>query len=91
MNRQPHSRSVDNYLHHKWTQEQKTGGDYPDPDGLSSPALPVTVSHAFEMVSKIAYSICFCIYKVPVMYCNIMKTLRNKQNPNPQKYHTEKA
>lgn len=57
MNRQPHSRSVDNYLHHKWTQEQKTGGDYPDPDGLSSPALPVTVSHAFEMVSKIAYSI----------------------------------
>lgn len=57
MNRQPHSRSVDNYLHHKWTQEQKTGGDYPDPDGLSSPALPVTVSHAFEMVSKIAYRI----------------------------------
>lgn len=39
------------------------------PNGLSSPALPVTVSHAFEIVSRIAYSICFCIYEY--LWCTV--------------------
>lgn len=74
--KQSHSRSLDNYLHHKWAYEQKTWRKYPDPDGLSSSAFWVTVNHAFQILSGITYSKCFsCTWFTKHLWnYDIMKT-----------------